>query len=148
MVPNPISLLIGQMRGTSHESQTAWPGCLDRRTTHPVHKSPRGITGEGWTVHPVHNAPLGEGESPYNRLLLQEVPQAPWSSQSSMRASCRTLIRGSLNDSMSFGKVINLTFPRGFDKMSATCTSVSMRWSLLAHRLTISQIRQYLISIC
>ena len=25
-------LLIDQMRGTSHESQTAWVGCLDRRT--------------------------------------------------------------------------------------------------------------------
>jgi hypothetical protein len=32
MVPNFISLLIDQMRGTSHESQTAWVGCLDRRT--------------------------------------------------------------------------------------------------------------------
>ena len=32
MVPNFISLLFDQMRGTSHESQTAWVGCLDRRT--------------------------------------------------------------------------------------------------------------------
>ena len=32
MVPILISLLIDQMRGTSHESQTAWVGCLDRRT--------------------------------------------------------------------------------------------------------------------
>src|ERR1700733_12062244 len=31
MVPILISLLIDQMRGTSHESQTAWVGCLDKR---------------------------------------------------------------------------------------------------------------------
>ncbi len=107
MIPNPISLLIGQMRGTSHESQITWVGCLDKRTTHPVHKSPRGITGEGRTIHPVHSAPLGEGESPYGRLLLQEVPQAPQSSQSSqssMHASFRTLIRGSLNNSKLFSE--------------------------------------------
>ena len=60
MVPNFISLLIDQMRGTSHESQTAWVGCLDRRTNqscphrrthqscynfHGEHINP-GLTGE------------------------------------------------------------------------------------------------------
>jgi hypothetical protein len=60
MVPILISLLIDQMRGTSHESQTAWVGCLDRRTNqscphrrthqscpnrHGEHINP-GLTGE------------------------------------------------------------------------------------------------------
>ena len=76
-----------------------------------------------------------------------KYPKPPQSSQSSMHAICRTLIRRSLDNSKSFGKVTDLTFPWGFGKVSATCTLVSMQWSLLAHRLSISQIRYYLMSI-
>jgi len=38
MVPILISLLIDQMRGTSHESQTAWVGCLMENTSSRPHK--------------------------------------------------------------------------------------------------------------
>ena len=34
-----------------------------------------------------------------------------------MYATCRTLVQGSLDDSKSFGKITDLTFPRGFDKV-------------------------------
>ena len=36
LTPFPCSF--DQMRGTSHESQTTWIGCLERRTNHPVHR--------------------------------------------------------------------------------------------------------------
>jgi hypothetical protein len=34
-----------------------------------------------------------------------------------MYATCRTLVQGSLDDSKSFGKITDLIFPRGFDKV-------------------------------
>ena len=64
-----------------------------------------------------------------------------------MYATWRTLLQGSHNDSKSFGKITNLIFPRALTKCSDLYI-ISVRWSLLAHRLTISQIRQYLMSIC
>lgn len=45
-------------------------------------------------------------------------------------------------------KVKNLTFPKGFVRMSATCSSVLMCWSLITPCCTISRIKWYLISMC
>jgi len=65
--------------------------------------------------------------------------QAPQSSQSSMYATCRTLLQRSQDDSKSFGKITNLIFPQG-----SVLYIILVRWSLLDHWLTISQ----MMSIC
>jgi len=45
-------------------------------------------------------------------------------------------------------KAKNLTFPKGFVRMSVTSSSVLMCWSLIAPRCTISRIKWCLISMC
>ena len=51
-----------------------------------------------------------------------------------MYATCRTLLQRSLDDSKSSRKITNLIFPRG-----SVLYIITVRWSLLDHQLTISQ---------
>ena len=118
MVPILIFLLIGQMRGTSHESQTAWIGCLDRRR---MNHSSCSHVAKGYHRGRMNHSPCTQqttrgrlNHSPYGCSPLQEVPQAPQSSQSSMSISYRTLIRGSLHDSKSFLEGQEFDLPQGF----------------------------------
>ena len=117
MVPILISLLIGQMRGTSHESHTAWVGCLSRRRMN--HSSCLHVA-KGYRRGRLNHSPYIQqttrgrlNHSPYGCSSLQEVPQGPRSSQSSMSISYRTLIRGSLHDTKSFSKGQALDLPQG-----------------------------------
>jgi len=91
MVPILISLLIGHMRGTSHESETAWVVCLSRRRMN--HSSCLHVA-KGYHRGRMNHSPCTQqttkgrlNHSPYGCSLPQEVPQAPWSSQSSMSIS-------------------------------------------------------------
>ena len=60
-----------------------------------------------------------------------------------MYATCMTILQRSLDDSRSFGKITNLIFPEG-----SVLYIILVQWILVDNRLTISQIRQYLMSIC
>lgn len=117
MVPILISLLICHMRGTSHESQIAWVGWLSRRRMN--HSSCSHIA-KGYHRGRMNHSPYTQqttrgrlNHSPYGCLPLQEVSEAPRSSQSSMPISYRTLIRGSLHDSKSFSEGQEFDLPEG-----------------------------------
>ena len=141
MVSILISQLIGQMRGTSHESQTTWVGCMwdiDQERVNQINIITLG-----------NNTPIRKGEPrPMVAYSSKKIPQAPRSSQSSKSNSSGTLIGGPIHDPSFSWKVKNLTFPRGFVRIFATCSSVPMWWSLLVPRCTISRMKCYMISIC
>jgi len=74
MVPNFISLLIDQMRGTSHKSQTAWVGCLDRRTNQSC---PHRRTHQScYNRHGEHINPSRHGEHIYLGLTGEHINPA------------------------------------------------------------------------
>ena len=112
-----ISLLISQMRGTSHESQTAWVGCLNKRRMD--HSSCLHVA-KGYHRGRLNHSPCTQqttrgrlNHSSYGCSSLQEVPQVPRSSRSSKSISYRTLIRGSFHNSKSFSEGQELDLPKG-----------------------------------
>ena len=87
MVSIHISHLIGQMRGTSHESETPWVGCI--RGTRSKRGKPTQYHHGGAEAHQQGLASLA--------LWLLIAPRSPWSSHSS--SSNKTLQIGSSHDS-------------------------------------------------
>ena len=87
MVPNFISLLIDQMRGTSHESQTAWIGCLDRRTNQScphrrTHQSCINQSAYHWSQTSIavsESVPLVPGQSQPNQSQRHSMYHSHWS---------------------------------------------------------------------
>jgi len=131
-------------------------------TTHPVHNK---SLGEGWTTHPMrlclskrrtnhssclHSKPLGEGWTSYPMVAhhSKKYPMPPGAPRAQYPYHTRPSGEGLSTIPSRSRKVKNLSFPRGFIWIMATCTSVLEWWSLLAPRCTISQIKWYLISIC
>jgi len=168
IVLNPISLLIDQMRGTSDEYLTSWVGCLNMRTNHYVPqenkssfptvttwdlivvaymrtnrllpKSSWSITREGWTFHLYIAHHQGRMSFPVVVCHFSEYPKPPelWDLNVCNMQDPYKKVSQWLQVIREF---IDFTFPQAFDKISMTYRLDSMRKNLLAHRLTISEIR-------
>src|ERR1700733_14607010 len=90
MVPNFISLLIDQMRGTSHESQTAWVGCLDMRTNQSC---PHRRTHQScYNRHGEHINPGRHGEHINPGLTGEQINPATQESESSYSTRERIIL--------------------------------------------------------
>jgi len=90
MVLNFISLLIDQMRGTSHESQTAWVGCLDRRTNQScphrrIHQSCYNRHGEHINLATITMENTSIQASQENTSILLQSPQRTHQSRAHRR---------------------------------------------------------------